>query len=312
MKLSLIYVSYYSETEIQASVQSLKAQALDLDMEIIVVNNAEEQVVEPISGVDHFINSGGNVGFSKANNLGAKQAKGSYLLFINPDTLFHQEGLSSAIDFLDQHPEYVALDAVQVDAQRNPMQCQQSQSSLYWEQFILPEFLLPKGKGGQTDLLFGACLLVRRQAFQAVGGWDEQFFMYAEDAQLSYQLHQLGLLKRLETFEIMHLESPNPYRVKHGSWINRFSMQIQISNLLWVRKTRGMRSLLLLYLNYTLLLPLIWIWKALQHLNPFNSGTRGFQTQRLYTKKLGILWSYFPSLILLYPRQFKIQNKENL
>ena len=84
-----------------------------LDAEVIVVDNHSTdgsiEYLQPLFPSVHFIRSNHNLGFGKANNLGLKEAKGEYVLFLNPDTLVPEDCFTKCIQFLERKPKAGAL-----------------------------------------------------------------------------------------------------------------------------------------------------------------------------------------------------------
>ena len=268
-----------------------------------------------------WINSGGNVGFSKANNLGAAIAQGEYLLFLNCDTLIFDQSIQNAMRFVKEHPEYVSIGGIQLDNNLSPLPYFHTLNDIRKTFYFLPsfggkilDFLLPAEdfKNLETNNLVGAFLLLSKNNFQKAGGWDEDFFMYAEDAEFSYRLSKLGKLTYLPNVQFIHRVQNNEFRRTNESWGNRFSMQIQLSNFLWIRKSYGVLPLLLIYFNYLLFLPIFWLWKLFRNLLERKRLFKDTPNQQLLTRKIGILIAYLPKLILLTSPPFKILPKENI
>ena len=107
MKLSIIIVSYNTKDYLEATLQSIKQSVDHLNKEIIVVDNAStdgspEALKSQFKWVK-LIRNNQNLGFAAANNIGIKQARGEYILFLNSDTKIFPDTLSTVIDFMDQH-----------------------------------------------------------------------------------------------------------------------------------------------------------------------------------------------------------------
>ena len=102
MELSVIIVNYNTIELLQKCICSIKENSGDVNLEIIVVDNASvDKSREIIPTLDvKYILCDENLGFSKANNLGLKQATGKYVLFLNPDTLVLKGTLRRCVDFL--------------------------------------------------------------------------------------------------------------------------------------------------------------------------------------------------------------------
>ncbi len=328
MDVSIVFVNYRTEALLLDCLRSLYAHTKTIQFECIVVDNhpipgANEAILNEFPKTT-WINSEGNVGFSKANNQGLRLAKGDYVLFLNADTLLFDNAIEKAWKHLTLNSNLIAVGGFQVDAQQNPIPFYRTLNDIRRDFYILPnqrfcqklvDKLLPKEEFNQaeeTNNIVGAFLMADRKTLLDINGWDEDFFMYAEDAEISFRLHQKGKLAYFEDVKFIHLIQENPYRRTDFSWVNRFAMQIQVSNLLWVRKSYGILALLVIFINYSILAPLFWAWKiSINILNGkrWNEDTRN---QRIFSQKLGILYRYFWPIIFLKKGPFRIKDDENI
>ena len=113
MDLSVIIVSYNVKELLKNCLESVSKFTQDLKYEIIVVDNAStDDSVSDLSNLK-LILSKENGGFSKGNNLGIKQAKGKYILLLNPDTLLVENSLKIMFDWMETHPE-IAVSSCQL------------------------------------------------------------------------------------------------------------------------------------------------------------------------------------------------------
>jgi hypothetical protein len=153
---------------------------------------------------------------------------------------------------------------------------------------------------------------MKKETALRAGGWDEDFFLYAEDVEFSNRLAKFGKLCYFEDVQMIHLVGKNPFRRTKISFVNRFSVQIQISNLLWIRKSYGPLAYLIIMLNYALVLPGYWFWKCLNNLSKGKSMLYNTENQILFTRKLIVLFSYLPKILFLKPYLFQIKPEENI
>lgn len=180
--------------------------------EIIVVDNhsmdgSVEMIRQKFPNIN-LIASNKNLGFSKGNNLGINQAKGEYILLLNPDTLVEEDTFEKVIDFMDNHPDAGGLGVKMIDGKGHFLP--ESKRGLptpqvaFYKMFGLSNLFPNSKKFGQyhltylnkeevheVDVLSGAFMLMRKTALDKVGLLDETFFMYGEDIDLSYRI-QLG------------------------------------------------------------------------------------------------------------------------
>jgi len=214
IKLSIVIVSYNTKSLLDDLLGNLSKTKYPFDSEIIVIdNNSEDSSVEMIrknfSDI-HLVCNDKNAGFAGACNQGIKCARGEYILFLNPDTKIIGDSLNKMILFLDTHPEagvvtgrLVYPDMTDQGVARTfprPM------NAVFGRHSILTRFF-PDNKYSRTylasrqnksansfevDWVSGACLLARKQALEDAGYFDENFFMYWEDADLCYRIKEKG------------------------------------------------------------------------------------------------------------------------
>lgn len=185
----------------------------NLDVEILVVdNNSVDKSTELVKAKFPeviLIENKENVGFSRANNQAIRQAKGEYVLLLNPDTLLEEDTLERCCSFMDNHPEAGGLGVKMVDGKGNFLP--ESKRGLptpevaFFKMFGLAS-LFPKSKlfgkyhlgfldedeTHEIEVLSGAYMFLRKEALDKVGLLDEDYFMYGEDIDLSYRVIQGG------------------------------------------------------------------------------------------------------------------------
>ncbi|MEK6557855.1 MAG: glycosyltransferase family 2 protein, partial [Candidatus Margulisiibacteriota bacterium] len=181
--LSVVIVHYNTPDLLCQCIQSIQAYTREVSYEVIVVDNASSLRVEPthLQGV-HWIQSAENLGFGRANNVGAKQAKGKYLLLLNSDTLLINNLL------LALYQEACSRERFGIIAPRllNPDHSTQLYGSVMgWWQY--------KGtKSSKVSFVSGAAMLIPRELFLELGGFDERFFFYNEDVDLCKTIRRRG------------------------------------------------------------------------------------------------------------------------
>jgi N-acetylglucosaminyl-diphospho-decaprenol L-rhamnosyltransferase len=224
MDLSIIIVNWNTCTLLQNCLRSIENCGDSLSVQTIVVdNNSSDNSREMVARCfprATLLNSGGNLGFAKGNNLGLTHAMAPLVLFLNPDTEIKAGALRRMVQFMHDHAAVGAL-GCKIRNVSGTIQ----RLGLQWFPSPLTEFLkflavsdqtyerLPgffpchdPETSGYVTKLFGACLMVRRSALEQVGSFDEQFFMYCEDVDLCYRLARAGWkLFYLSEAEILHL-----------------------------------------------------------------------------------------------------------
>lgn len=213
MDCSTIIVSYNTFALTREAVRSALESGEPLEHEVIVVDNQSPdesarrlREAFPRTAFPNVtvLESGGNIGFSAANNLGATKATGRVLFFLNPDTVVHEGAIPRLVEFLDRHPGAGAAGPHVLNADGTD---QASVFGFFTVQTVLRSYL-PLGAlfraearrydptpttTGPVDAVKGCALAMPRTAFDAVGGWDDSYFMYAEEMELCWQLHAHGL-----------------------------------------------------------------------------------------------------------------------
>jgi len=211
--LSIIIVSYNSRQDVARCLRSLQRFCTGVSMEIIVFDNASidgtaDMIASDFSEV-HLIRHPENAGFARANNLAAAQARGRYLLLLNPDTWVDDDLGAALVRYLDAHPEADAI-APRVllpdgSLQEGSVCALPTLKRIFYEQIGLSG-LFPRSpvfgayrmthwdhdEVRQVEHATGACLAIRRQVYQQARGLDESFFMYIEDVEFSHRLKKLG------------------------------------------------------------------------------------------------------------------------
>jgi len=184
-----------------------------IDGEIIIVDNnsrdeSKENLVAKFPGVK-FIFNNENLGFAKACNQGFKISSGDYILFLNPDTVLSQTCLTDCISFLKTHEDAGAVGVQMLDDKgkflKESKRGLPSPSASFYKLFGLTTIFqgsktiakyyqghLPENENNPVEVLSGAFMMIKRAVFEKVNGFDETFFMYGEDIDLSLRISQLG------------------------------------------------------------------------------------------------------------------------
>jgi len=210
MMVSIIIVNYNTSGLLGECLASVIAFTKNVECEIIVVDNASgddsvAMVKKRFPQVRLVVNSE-NVGFSRANNAGAHGANGSFLLFLNSDTLFHEDTVGILSDALAAQPRIGAIGPrlvfgdglVQPSFGRYPTIATEFSAKLKhhlftrWRRAFSPLMDRRNRRSRSVEWITGACLMVRREVFDSVGGFDETMFMYFEDVDLCKRIHDAG------------------------------------------------------------------------------------------------------------------------
>lgn len=206
-KLSVIIVSYNVEHFLQLCLQSVLQATKNIDAEVIVIDNHSsdgscERIKLNFPEVI-LVENKVNVGFSKANNHGVLLANGEYVLILNPDTVVAEDCFEKMISFANQQENLGALGVQLIDgtgtylpeSKRNiptPINAlhkllSNSNQKLNYYANQINEF-----EEAEVPILSGAFMLLKKDIYIKVGGFDERYFMYGEDIDLCYALLQKG------------------------------------------------------------------------------------------------------------------------
>lgn len=196
--VSTVIVNYNTGAYAAECIDSLLAQQ-DIEQQIIVVDNASRAGdLDPLrrhSDRIELIEHGENLGFGRANNLGAERATGDYLLLLNPDTVFEKpRAIAQLIDFLEQPADgsarYGMVGPAILEPRRNKVVKARRRYPL---QDQLRHTTKLDRLPGDIAWLLGACLLTRTSLYRQIGGFDPDFFLYGEDVDICLRVRLAGL-----------------------------------------------------------------------------------------------------------------------
>jgi GT2 family glycosyltransferase len=211
--VSIIVVSYNTRQVTLDCLASVYRQTRIVPFELLVVDNASTDgsaaaIAEAFPQVKLRAHDR-NIGFAAANNLAAREAGGRYLLLLNPDTVVLDGAIDRLVTLADQHPGAGIYGGRTVgsDGRLNPSSCWGRQTP--WSEichglglaaaFPRSRCFNPEGMGRwqrdtvrEVDIVSGCFLLIRRQIWEQLNGFDESFFMYGEEADLCLRARDLG------------------------------------------------------------------------------------------------------------------------
>ncbi len=213
MQLTIIIVNYNVKHFLEQCLFSVLKACKNITAEIIVVDNnstdGSKELLQPAFPQVTFIWNNINAGFAKANNQALALAQGEYILFLNPDTLVAEDCFEKCLTFFKQHTNTGALGIRMIDGsgkflKESKRAFPSPRTSLYKLSGLAKLFPhdktfakyhlghLPQTENHEVDVLAGAFMLLPKKVLTTVGSFDETFFMYGEDVDLSYRVQKAG------------------------------------------------------------------------------------------------------------------------
>lgn len=203
-QLSVIIVNYNVSHFLTLCLDSVFDAIQNLDAEVIVVDNASSdnscEVVRKKFPKVRLIANKDNVGFATANNQGVAIATGEYVCILNPDTVVGESVFENVYAFAKADSKLGAMGVRLVDGTgRFLPECKRNlptprvafeklfgTGDTYYARDIEPH------ENGKIDILVGAFMFMQKAIYEEAGGFDEQYFMYGEDIDLSFTIKELG------------------------------------------------------------------------------------------------------------------------
>ena len=208
--LDVVIVSYRSRELLRRCLDSLRAHPPAGGARIVVVDNdSADGTVEMVRSSYPEVElhaSTRNLGFAAATNRGARAGRAPYLLALNPDTAVTEGALDAALEAITSRPEVAVvgprlllpdgeLDHAAKRSFPTPLSALGHFTGIGRREGArrpLADYRAPDVERGPVDAVNGAFMLMRRSAFEQLGGFDEGYWMYMEDLDLSYRLAQAG------------------------------------------------------------------------------------------------------------------------
>ncbi len=248
MDLSIIIVSYNSENTIKDCIDSVLNTIKKHSFEIIVSDNSENEITNELISKEYgknsklvYIKNDSNLGFSKANNVGIKQSKGEFVLFLNPDTKVYEKTVDGMIEFMKKNPDcgvstcFVELPGGKLD-QASHRGFPTPLRSLSYFTGLSKFFSKNKLLGGysmlyknmeethEIDSAAGSFMLVPRKVGNRIKWWDEDYFFYGEDLDFCFRVKELGYkVYFVPEFKALHLKGVSSGIKKESMGITKAS-----------------------------------------------------------------------------------------
>ncbi|WP_040281097.1 glycosyltransferase family 2 protein [Psychroserpens damuponensis] len=204
MKLSVIILNYNVRHFLELCIKSVEAALTSIDAEIIVVDNLSKddscEMVKRQFPKVKLIENSKNYGFSKGNNIAVKEAKGDYLCILNPDTVVAEDTfeLLLKISEANKNPGIIGCRLIDGKGQFLP----ESKRKIPTPSVAIKKIIgltssyyandINETSTGLAPVFVGAFMLLKTSVYKQVKGFDEDYFMYGEDIDLSYKVRQAG------------------------------------------------------------------------------------------------------------------------
>lgn len=231
MKLSIVIVSYNVRGYLENCLQSVSRALEGIESEVFVVDNhSDDDSVETVRTQYpwvRLIENQENMGFSRANNIAIREARGEYVLLLNPDTIVEEATLREVLRFMDEHLKAGGAGVMMHNADGSLAPESRRALPTPWVSclkmlgFTKRYYMshLPWDQPGRIEVISGAFCFLRKKALDEVGLLDEDFFMYGEDIDLSYRLLKGGWENWYLPYPITHFKGKSTqksdYRYVH-------------------------------------------------------------------------------------------------
>jgi GT2 family glycosyltransferase len=249
MQLSVIILNYNVRYFLELCVSSVEKAIESLDAEIIVVDNNSSddscQMIKEKFPQIKLIENKENTGFPKGNNIGVAQAKGEYICVLNPDTVVAEDTFLKILNSKLQTPnsKFGIIGCKLIDGTGKFLPESKRGIPTPWVAFtkifglykIFPKWKvmnqyyaqhLSKNQSGEVAILVGAFMVLKRELYLELGGFDENCFMYSDDIDLSYMALKKGKTNfYFHETTVIHFKGEST--VRDGLYMKRFREAMQ-------------------------------------------------------------------------------------
>lgn len=246
MQLSVIILNYNVRYFLEQCILSVQKALEGIDSEIIVVDNASsddscEMMKDKFPNIK-LIENATNLGFPKGNNIGVAQAKGEYICILNPDTVVAEDTFAKILNSKFQIPnsQLGIIGCKLIDGTGNFLPESKRGVPAPWVAFTkifglykISNYFgkyyaqhLSENESGNVDILVGAFMMMKRELYLKVGGFDENCFMYSDDIDLSYLVLKTGKSNYyFHETSVIHYKGEST--VRDGTYMKRFREAMQ-------------------------------------------------------------------------------------
>ena len=246
MQLSVIILNYNVRYFLEQCILSVQKALEGIDGEIIVIDNAssDDSCDMMKTKFPHLklIENTANLGFPKGNNIGVAQAKGEYICILNPDTVVAEDTFTKILNSKFQIPnsKLGIIGCKLIDGTGNFLPESKRGVPTPWVAFTkifglykISNYFgkyyaqhLSENESGKVDILVGAFMMMKRELYLEVGGFDENCFMYSDDIDLSYLVLKTGKLNYyFHDTSVIHYKGEST--VRDETYMKRFQEAMQ-------------------------------------------------------------------------------------
>lgn len=281
--VSIILVNYNTCELTRQCICSINEKSIGFIYEIIVVDNSstdDSPKVLPLLSNVIYIESGANLGFGMANNLGAKVAKGKYIFLLNTDTILMNNAVKFLLDYYENNCFRKSLGAIGCWLMNGDMKITTSYSNIpsvwdnwkhiysFFKKRIYNSVHSTKNyKEFEVGVVSGADLFIKKDIFLSIEGFDSNYFMYGEESELQYRLSKLGYRQFLiHEPSIVHLEGASSGNEKNKKASYFIIYHMKRGRFIFFRKHKLLITrLLLVLLDFPIDLVFVFIDKRFNH-----------------------------------------------
>lgn len=257
MQLSVIILNYNVRYFLEQCVFSVQKALEGIDGEIIVIDNASSddscEMMKTKFPHIKLIENEANLGFPKGNNIGVAQAKGEYICILNPDTVVAEDTFTSILNsqLPTSNSQLGIIGCKLIDGAGNFLPESKRGVPTPWVAFTkifglykisnyfgkyYAQYLSEK-QSGKVDILVGAFMVMKRELYLEIGGFDENCFMYSDDIDLSYLVLKTGKSNYyFHETSVIHYKGEST--VRDGTYMKRFREAMQFFYKKHFKKSR--------------------------------------------------------------------------
>lgn len=331
--LSIIIVNYKSEQHLINCLNSIFKQTSNIDFEVMVVDNSTSGI-DAMRALAAFplvrrIPMNYNAGFARANNEGIRQAVGEIILLLNPDTLVEDNAIEKVyVDFLNSSCIACGVQLLNPDHTKQISGNYAMKGGLNYllplpytgwlvkklgELFKVKKPHVEDAKGVvEVDWINGAFLMVKKSAFQIAGLMDEDFFLYAEEAEWCSRLKKAGTLCIFGKYHVVHLQGESANEAFGSAGKGYYNLydnkgrQLLVSNLVRIRKQFGIGWFFFHLVAATFTIPVFFIVGFVHRLFTLRNPFSHFSQAGNFASNVFYVWRLVPVIISRKPYFYKV------